>query len=99
MAKKGKVESKKKTEQKKNQTLLLILFFILIGVAGILFYFLYLKPPVQKESTQTNTNIINTLLKEYNIENLKEDISKRQLIIPSIETKLDEIGKVDPFTP
>ncbi len=99
MAKKSKVESKKKTEQKKNQTLLLILFFILIGVAGILFYFLYLKPPVQKESTQTNTNIINTLLKEYNIENLKEDISKRQLIIPSIETKLDEIGKVDPFTP
>lgn len=99
MAKKTKVENKKKSEQKKNQTLLFVLFFILIGVAGFLFYFLYLKPPVQKEGTQTGTNILTTILKDYNIDNLREELNKRKLIIPSLETKEEEVGKVDPFTP
>ncbi len=99
MATKVKVTNKKKKEQKKNQTLLLIMFFILIGVAGALFYFLYLKPPVNKEGTIPTTNIMNTLLKDYSIDDLKEDIEKRKLEIPSIETKSEEIGKEDPFVP
>jgi flagellar basal body-associated protein FliL len=99
MAKKVKVENKKKSEQKKSQTLMLVLFFILIGVIGVLFYYLYLKPPTQKEGTQPGTNITATILKNYNIDNLREDLNKRKLTIPSIETKEDEIGKVDPFIP
>lgn len=99
MAKKVKLDNQKKVEQKKEQTLLLILFFILIGVAGALFYFLYLKPPVQQQSTQTGTNIITTILKDYNIDNLRDDLNNRKLIIPSLETKEEEIGKVDPFIP
>ncbi|HOC52127.1 MAG TPA: hypothetical protein PLW61_03890 [Caldisericia bacterium] len=99
MATKVKVTNKKKEDQKKNQTLLFIMFFILIGVAGVLFYFLYLKPPIKKEGTIPTTNIMNTLLKDYNIDNLKEDIERRKLEIPSIETKSEEIGKEDPFVP
>ena len=99
MATKVKVANKKKEEQKKSQTILLISFFILIGVAGVLFYFLYLKPPVKKEGTIPTTNIMNTVLKDYSIDDLKEDIEKRKLVIPSIETKSEEIGKEDPFTP
>ncbi|HOK18133.1 MAG TPA: hypothetical protein P5272_00270 [Caldisericia bacterium] len=99
MATKVKVANKKKEEQKKSQTILLISFFILIGVAGVLFYFLYLKPPVKKEGTTPTTNIMNTVLKDYSIDDLKEDIEKRKLVIPSIETKSEEIGKEDPFTP
>lgn len=99
MAKKVRVENKKKIEQKKSQTLMLVLFFILIGVAGILFYYLYLKPPTQKGGTQPGTNITAIILKDYNIDNLREDLNKRKLAIPSIETKEDEIGKVDPFIP
>lgn len=99
MAKKVKLDNKKKAEQKKNQTLLLVLFFILIGVAGALFYFLYIKPPVQKEIIQTGTNILPTILKDYNIDNLRDDLNNRKLIIPSLETKEGEIGKVDPFIP
>lgn len=98
MAKK-KSNNKKKVEQKKNQTVLLIMFFILIGVAAVLFYFLYLKPPVRKEGTQTTTNTMNVILKDLTIETIREDLEKRKLVIPSIETKPEEIGKVDPFLP
>lgn len=106
MAKKEKIVNKtkkappKKTEEeKKRERLLLVLFIILILIAILLFYFLYLKPPSQQTSTQTPETLITQVLKNLNIDPIKDEIEKRNLTIPSLETNPEEIGKENPFKP
>ncbi|MDI6860968.1 MAG: hypothetical protein QMD25_02990 [Caldisericia bacterium] len=94
-----KITPKKTEEQKKRERLLLVLFIILIIIAAFLFYFLYLKPPSQPIPTETQGNILNQVLKNLDIGQVKDEIEKRSLTIPSLETKPEEIGKENPFLP
>jgi flagellar basal body-associated protein FliL len=86
-------------EEKKRDKLLIVLFVILMVVAGALFYFLYLKPPTPQTQTQTQTSILNQVLKNINIDPVRDEIEKRRLIIPPLETNANEIGKENPFIP
>ncbi|MCX8095489.1 MAG: hypothetical protein N3D74_04820 [Caldisericia bacterium] len=94
-----KVAPKKSEEQRKRENLLLVLFIILMIIAGALFYFLYLKPPSTPPPTQTQTGALQQVLKNLNIDPIKDEIEKRSLSIPSLETKTEEIGKENPFKP
>jgi len=94
-----KATKKRGEEEKKRDKLLLVLFVILIGIAGALFYFLYLKPPTPQTQTQTQTNILNQVLKNISIDPVRDEIEKRRLIIPPLETNANEIGKENPFIP
>lgn len=94
-----KTPIKKSEEQKKRENLLLILFIILMVIAVALFYFLYLKPPTPPPPTQTGSGALAQVLKNLSIDPVKEEIEKRNLPIPSLETKPEEIGKVNPFLP
>lgn len=94
-----KVPPKKSEEQKKRENLLLVLFIILMVIAGVLFYFLYLKPPTPPTPTQTGSGVIAQVLRKLSIDPVKEEIEKRTLVIPSLETKTNEIGKENPFLP
>lgn len=86
-------------EEKKRDKLLIVLFVILMVVAGALFYFLYLKPPTPQTQTQTQTSILNQVLKNISIDPVRDEIEKRRLIIPPLETNANEIGKENPFIP
>lgn len=94
-----KAPIKKSEEQKKRENLLLVLFIILMAIAGALFYFLYLKPPAPPSPTQTGSGVLAQVLKNLSIDPVKEEIEKRNLVIPSLETKPEEIGKENPFLP
>jgi len=94
-----KHKPKRSEEQKKRDRLLLILFVILMVVAVFLFYFLYLKPPSPPTSTQTGSNTLAQVLRNLNIDPIKNEIEKRSLQIPPLETKENEIGKENPFLP
>ncbi len=94
-----KVPTKKSEEQKKRENLLLVLFIILMAIAGVLFYILYLKPPTPPTPTQTGSGVIAQILKNLSIDPVKAELEKRNLVIPSLETKPEEIGKVNPFLP
>ncbi len=94
-----KASQKKSEEEKKRERLLLVLFIILMAIAGGLFYFLYLKPPTPQTSTQTQTSTLNQVLKNLSIDPVKDEIEKRKLAIPPLETNENEIGKDNPFLP
>ena len=87
-------------EKKKNETVLIVAFVLLLAVAGALFYFLYLKPPPsQKPSTGTGTSSRSSILKEYKITDIEDELTARHMELPPIETTEEELGKEDPFSP
>jgi len=87
-------------EKKKNETVLIVAFVLLLAVAGVLFYFLYLKPPPsQKPSTGTETSSRSSILKEYKITDIENELTARHMELPPIETTEEELGKEDPFSP
>ncbi|HDL50428.1 MAG TPA: hypothetical protein ENG37_00265 [Firmicutes bacterium] len=102
MEKERRIVLKKGTskERKKNEAVLIIAFVLLLIVAGGLFYFLYLKPPPsQKPSTGTETQSRTSILKEYKITDLEDELTARYMDLPPIETTEEELGKEDPFSP
>lgn len=87
-------------EKKKNEAVLMVALVLLLAIAGGLFYFLYLKPPPsQKPSQGTNTPSRTSIVKEYKVTDLEEELSRRYMELPPIETTEEELGKEDPFSP